>query len=142
MLSQKVIELSKAGCNCAQSVALTFCEKYDLSHEHMLRLCNGLGGGMGSQGEVCGALTAAILIVGLKHGSAEIGNKEARGLCRKLTGELFKDFQNVHGAVRCRDILVIDISTAEGAQQAKPLFETKCREIMQETVRMLEARGY
>ncbi len=139
---QKAKEYAIQGCNCAQAVALVFCERYGISQEDMLRLCNSLGCGMGAQGEMCGTATAGALIIGLKHGSTEVGDKDAKERCRKLTAQFLQDFKALQGALRCRDILLIDVSTSEGRKSAKPLFESKCRDIVQQTVRMLEDAGY
>ncbi|MDR3278782.1 MAG: C-GCAxxG-C-C family protein, partial [Oscillospiraceae bacterium] len=50
----------EGGFNCAQAVLGAFCGDYDLDAETALRLACPLGGGMRC-GEVCGALSGALL---------------------------------------------------------------------------------
>ena len=50
------------GYNCAQAVALAFCDELALPPETALRLVSGFGGGMGRLREVCGAFSGAAWI--------------------------------------------------------------------------------
>ena len=67
------IELAKQyrerGYGCAQTVLATFAQDYGLSEEAALRISTGFGSGMGRMCEVCGALTGAFMVIGLKHGT-------------------------------------------------------------------------
>ena len=58
----------REGYNCAQSVLFSFCEELGLDAETALKLSCGLGAGMGRQGEVCGAVSGGIVVLGLKFG--------------------------------------------------------------------------
>ena len=49
------------GYNCAQSVALAFCEDFGFTKEQMARLVSGYGGGVGRMRELCGALLGAVV---------------------------------------------------------------------------------
>jgi C_GCAxxG_C_C family probable redox protein len=57
-----------AGYNCAQSVLYAYGPDLGLEAETALKVATGLGAGMGRRGEVCGALTGGILVLGLKYG--------------------------------------------------------------------------
>ncbi len=137
--------LQKHGFNCAQSVALVFCEKYGISCEHMQRMTCGFGSGL-QMAEVCGALAGAIVIVGCKHGgvvtqeSAQI--KEAKVRCKQEIAPIVADFREKFGCVRCRDLLGHDVTTKEGFDAARHLLTTFCTDIIGETVKILEKHGY
>jgi len=56
------------GYGCGQAVLAPFAEDYGLSEELALKISTGFGSGMGRMFEVCGALTGAFMVIGLKHG--------------------------------------------------------------------------
>lgn len=66
------------GYNCAQAVALAFCDELALPPETALRLVSGFGGGMGRLREVCGAFSGAVFVLSVLRGYAEPGAKEEK----------------------------------------------------------------
>ncbi len=137
--------LHKQGFNCAQAVALVFCERYGISREQMQRVTCAFGSGL-NMGEVCGALAGALVIVGCTHGAIvtpdAIQIKDAKTRCRSAADPITAAFREKFGAVRCRDILGHDIRTKEGFEAARPLLTTLCTSIIEHTVMSLEQHGY
>ena len=80
------------GYNCAQVVALAFCDELALPPETALRLVSGFGGGMGRLREVCGAFSGAVFVLSALRGYAEPGAKEEKAA-------LYRDVQAL--AARC-----------------------------------------
>ena len=62
--SEKARELFKTGLNCSQSVVAAFADVLGLSEQTAARLSAGLGGGVGRQREVCGAVSGAAMVLG------------------------------------------------------------------------------
>jgi C_GCAxxG_C_C family probable redox protein len=60
----------KNGFSCSQAVLSAFLGQFDLDRDSVLKIASAFGGGMGGQGEVCGAVSAAFMILGLRYGSA------------------------------------------------------------------------
>ena len=56
------------GLYCSQAVLSTFCEKYGLDKEMAQRISFGFNSGFRCA-EVCGAVSGAVLVIGLKHGA-------------------------------------------------------------------------
>ena len=57
------------GYNCAESLFLTFMEYTDSkASPELVRLATPFGGGLGHSGCSCGALTGAVLVIGLFKG--------------------------------------------------------------------------
>jgi C_GCAxxG_C_C family probable redox protein len=115
------------GFTCAQAVLGAFAERYRVSKEHAVRISCAFGGGMVPTGQVCGALSGALMVLGLAHGGTA-DNKAAQEKTRMVTQELWKRFQARHGSVTCRELLGVDIGTPEGLRAAvrKGLFRSVC----------------
>ena len=63
---QVAVNTFKEGFNCAQAVFSAYCDLFGIDRETALRLSSGFGAGMGRKQEVCGALSGAIMLIGLK----------------------------------------------------------------------------
>ena len=64
------------GFNCCQSVLLAYCQEFGLDSQVASRLSTGFGGGMGRMAGVCGAVTGAFMVLGLKYGKMRAEDNE------------------------------------------------------------------
>ena len=135
--------LFNSGFNCAQSVLATFCEKYGLDKETALKVSSGLGGGFRA-GEICGAVSGAVLVIGLKYGQYIAEDKASKGNCNSKTVEFTKLFKSKNKSFVCREILGYNLAIAEEYDQAqsKNLFKTTCIDMVRSAAELLEELGY
>ncbi len=68
-LVSQVLDSFAGGHNCCQAVLAAYGEIHGLNRETALKLGAGMGGGVGHSGELCGFVSAACLVLGLKHGT-------------------------------------------------------------------------
>ena len=131
------------GFACSQAVLTVFCERYGLDETTALRIATGFAGGM-KCAEVCGAVSGAIMVIGLKHGHVDAGDRESRQAAGNRVVEFLDAFRERNGYVACRDLLGCDITTPEGRQAAttKNLFTTRCKDFVADAVQILEQSGY
>lgn len=136
-------EYFSQGFNCSQSVFATFAEKYGLNKELALKIGCGFGGGM-RNAEVCGAVTGAIMVIGLRYGHIIGDDNDSKSLCYQKTVEFTTAFKNKNKSIICRDLLGYDISMPEQMDIAaeKGLFKTTCVEMICNAVELLEELGY
>lgn len=126
------------GFNCAQAVFATFAPHYGLDEKTALKVASPFGGGMARRGELCGAVTGALLALGLKEGAELPAGKEH---IYQLAGEFLRRFAEKHGSLLCRDLLGCDISTPAGHQQAaeKRVFVNICPVLVREAAQLAES---
>ena len=132
----QVVETFTGGYNCCQSMLVTYSEIYGLNRETALKLASGMGGGVGHSGEVCGFVSAACLLLGLKHGTDAPESKlKVFPICLELCDE----FTAKYGSVNCKDIIKRDIRTLEATAKAKEAGAFKiCGECGQFVAELLE----
>lgn len=107
--------------NCAESVLLGLVQVMDLDSCNIPRIATGFGAGMGRYGEVCGAITGAIMALGLKFGRDVAEDIESRELTYAKIDQLMQAFQNEFKSIRCIDLTGCNMLTQEGREQAKAL---------------------
>ncbi len=95
---------------------------------------------MARLGETCGAVTGAMLILGLKYGASSLTEKEKKDKNYALCRELVNRFCARNKSIRCKDLLGYDISTPEGYQLVadKQLFRTICPTLVNDAAEILE----
>ncbi|MCL1794221.1 MAG: C-GCAxxG-C-C family protein [Oscillospiraceae bacterium] len=140
---EKATNLFSKGYNCAQSVLGAYCEKSGLNPDTALKLANGFGGGARC-GELCGAVSGAIMAIGLKCGFCVEGDLAQKGYCNKKTYEFMEKFKEKNGSALCRDLLGIDIRHPDdhNAPAAKEAHRTICPELVASAVRILETMDF
>ena len=114
-------DLFKQGYNCAQSVFCANCEKVGIDVETGLKLTSSFGGGMGRLREVCGAVSAMFMLIGLKQGYTSPDDDVAKEKHYAKVQELAKKFEDKFGSIICRDLLGLP----DGKSDAKPTKRTE-----------------
>jgi C_GCAxxG_C_C family probable redox protein len=130
----------KEGFNCSQAVLAAFAPELGLEREAALRVAGAFGGGMGRTGQTCGAVTGALMVLGLKHGQVSAADRPAKEHTYALAREFVAQFEARHGSALCRELLGYDIGTPEGMQaiKEKGLHHSLCPKLVGDAAEILE----
>ena len=93
-----------SGCNCAQSVLLTYADVLGLTQEQAAMVAVGFGGGMGRLRDNCGAFSAAVMLCGALEG-ANGAKKEHRPQTYARVQEMHRRFLERFGTINCAELL-------------------------------------
>lgn len=139
--SEQAKEHFLSGYNCAQSVVLSFADDLKYSKELALKISAGFGGGMGKQQGTCGAVTGAIMVLGLLKGEEVNNNDELKSEAYSLVKELSKEFTAAYNTTSCRELIACDLNTPEGAAKFKEekLMENVCAGCVGKAVQIVES---
>ena len=137
---EEAVACFQGGFNCAQAVLSAFVPELGLARELALRVAGALGGGMARSGATCGAVTGALMAIGLKYGKCRPGDDAARERAYALAGEFLRRFQAGHGSTLCRELLGHDLSTPAGREAAQEagLYETLCPQLVRDAAEIVE----
>ena len=127
------------GFNCSQAVFSAFADNFGLDENTTLKIASSFGGGMGRMAETCGAVTGAMMVLGLEFGAAS-PDREAKERVYTKVREFADRFKARNSSLVCRDLIGCDIGTPEGHQVARErsLFATICPTIVRDAVEILE----
>ena len=102
---KRAAELFLSGAGCSQAVFCAFCDLHGIDTDTAARLTSSMGGGIGRQREVCGALSGAVLAAGLLYGFGldHTGAEKTAHYAR--VREISSLFREELGSIVCREIL-------------------------------------
>ncbi len=128
------------GCNCCQSI---FAAYYDLfsgisDRETALKIALPLGGGLARTQGVCGAVSAAAMLLGLKYGPVASPTGEEIWEFHYKVREFMADYEAINGSIYCKDIIKCDIKTPEAYGKAHDNLELYCVNAVLSAVDLLE----
>jgi len=139
--SEKAIEYFRNKFNCSQSVFTVFSNEAGYSENDSLKVSCAFGGGMGRQQLTCGAVTGALMAIGLKYGKGINDPEEKKQLTYEKTREFFEEFKKIHGSTNCRELLDgLDMTDPEDHRKImeRKLFDIKCEECVASAVIIAE----
>ena len=98
-------ELFLKDYNCAQAVAVAFCDVTGMEPAQAARIAAPFGGGMGRMREVCGAVSGMLMVLGNLYGYDTPGDDKIKMEHYALVQQLAGKFQAENGSIICREIL-------------------------------------
>ena len=137
--NEKALNLFWDKFNCSQAVLAAFSEELGLSEEQALNTAFCFSGGM-RKGEVCGAVSGALMVIGMKNGRSRSCEADKKAKAYSNAAEFMEKFKKENGSYICRDILGCDISTDDGMQYAEEhhYFNNICPKMVESAVKILE----
>lgn len=102
---EKAVNLFKSGFNCSQSVFAAYADLFGMDTDTALKVSAGLGGGVGRSREVCGAVSAAAMLVGMKYGATDGEDSEAKKLTYAVVQQVIAEFKQTNPSIVCRELL-------------------------------------
>ncbi|MBR4915140.1 MAG: C_GCAxxG_C_C family protein [Clostridiales bacterium] len=136
---EKAVDYFSRKFHCSQAVLAAFAPECGLTEEQALKLGACFGSGM-RKGEVCGACTGALMVLGSLYGQYDKADPESRERANKVNDLMMEGFAKKCGSYICNDLLKCDISTPEGRKFAldNNLFTEFCPIMVANAVDVLE----
>ena len=116
--------------NCCQSVLSTVLEEKGLMFSDAIYIGTGFGGGIMGRGEVCGAVTGAVMAVGLLCRSLHLESDYSK--CKTITREkidkFFEKFEGHFGHITCNGLIGIEGNDPEAKKRASEagIYQENC----------------
>ncbi|HPR64116.1 MAG TPA: C-GCAxxG-C-C family protein [Thermoanaerobaculia bacterium] len=128
------------GFSCAQAVFSVFTDPEEIDPAVVMKIASAFGGGMGRMGETCGAVTGALMALGIQGGPSIQEDIEAKEITYSRVQSLAERFRALHGTLECKNLLGCSLLTPEGREEAdrRNLHETLCTKLVRDAVRIVE----
>ena len=136
---EKAGQLFLSGYNCAQAVAVAFCDVTGLEESVAARLASPFGGGMGRMREVCGAFSGAMQVLGYLYGYDTPGDDGSKKVLYQRVQRLAERFRAETGSLICREILKNPPSDPNPTPRTAEFYKTRpCARMVMTAAGLLE----
>lgn len=133
LLDMYIEDFQAGRLNCAEAVLITMCNYYDVDMNVCPMIATAFGGGLcGTQG-VCGALSGALMVIGIRHGR-ELGGDRTRAY--ELGKRLMAWFRERNGSLNCGELTDTDMTDPEQMKAFRApggKHETLCQALVRDT---------
>jgi C_GCAxxG_C_C family probable redox protein len=137
--SEKAIQYFRDGFNCAQSVLVPFHTQFGMEEDHCLKISCAFGAGMGRQQHTCGAVTGALMVLGLQYGKGKRDDNTKKLHTYGKTVAFFEEFTRKNGSSTCLELLDgLRMSDPEDMKKFEELHRIKCAQYVRDAVEMVE----
>jgi C_GCAxxG_C_C family probable redox protein len=138
--ADEAVKIFSTGITCSASVFSVFARDLNLEEKTARKIACGFGAGISRTGNICGAVSGAIMVIGLKYGKADIGDDAATEKTRALARQFMQEFTKRNGSVSCTDLLGYNLSIQDeyDAAAKERLFKTRCPAYVRDAADILE----
>jgi C_GCAxxG_C_C family probable redox protein len=136
---EQAVAYYNQGYTCTQSILASFAARYSLQQDLAFRIGEPFGAGTSCTSDMCGAVTGAIMVLGLQYGSAHSDDVAARSDTYQRVHELIQRFKVSHGSIQCTDLLGYNLSDPQQLQSVreKGLFMQLCPILVRDAAQIL-----
>ncbi len=128
------------GFNCAQAILAALAPRLNLEEETALKAAAAFGGGIGRTGGNCGAVSGALIAIGLRYGAVDIDDQDSKTATYENAKQFLEQFKALHKTMVCRELTGYDFSNPEELQQFKDrkVGASLCTGLIKDTVKLVE----
>ena len=96
--AERAVDYYGRNFNCTQGVFTTYAIEHGLDEKLALKLATNFGGGA-RKGEMCGAVSGALMVLGLLYGHSESDDLDAKAKAYAMAEEYMNRFIKKNGSV-------------------------------------------
>ncbi len=116
-VEELTIKFFNGGFNCAESSLLSVTESLGIKNDLIPKIATGFGGGFGRTSQICGAVSGAVIAIGIKFGRNDIKDLESKDITYDKVRSFMKKFEDEFKSIVCKDLTGCDLKTIEGIEK-------------------------
>jgi len=107
------------GFSCSQAVLAVFAEDFGINRDLALWISQGFGAGIAYTDDICGAVSGAIMVIGLRYGRIKADDRAAKEKTYSVVAKFIREFEKSNGPVTCTGLLGYNLSDTEQVVEVK-----------------------
>ena len=124
ILEKKLPVFMAGGLNCAETVLCVMCQYWGIDAPFAPKIATAFGGGMAATRGVCGAVTGALMAIGLRLGREEGGD---RAPAYEAARRYIEWFEGEHGSRECAGLIGLSRGDARDSRSHGDAHVRVCR---------------
>jgi C_GCAxxG_C_C family probable redox protein len=128
------------GYSCSMAIFSAYAPAFGLDVETAARIASPFGAGISKTGEICGAVSGALMVIGLSQELEAIRDPSSREKVYTLAMRFIDEFTARNTSVNCTELVGYDLSDPKQYAEAreKKVFATKCSKLVRDAGEILE----
>ncbi|MHA1243108.1 MAG: C-GCAxxG-C-C family protein [Candidatus Heimdallarchaeota archaeon] len=138
---KKTLEYFSDDYNCSQAVLKGVIEEMGYYFDEAPMVTAAYGGGIIGRGEVCGAVSGALMALGVINGNKISDLVEFKKTTYEDSKVFYEQFEGKFGCSTCNGIIGVDPNDPDGREKARDAgtFAERCPKFVAEAVRIVLA---
>ncbi|MGA2317301.1 MAG: C-GCAxxG-C-C family protein [Thermodesulfobacteriota bacterium] len=117
---------------------MSFKDYLKIKDSALPQLASGFGGGIGHKGSICGALTGAVMAIGMKMGRTDPKDRKTLQKVYDKCQGFWSQFEKEFGNINCYNIIGIHLDNEEERQRWLAAGgREKCGDLVEKTAHIL-----
>jgi C_GCAxxG_C_C family probable redox protein len=133
--------LFRGGFSCSQAVLAVFAKDFGLDRDTALKIAQGFGGGISLTDDICGALSGAVMVIGLRYGRTKAEDLAAKDRTYAAVRTFLSQFAERHGGKKsCTGLVGFNLSDPAQFAAAKEcnVVLARCPGFVRDAVELVE----
>ena len=136
----EAVEAFRKGLSCSQAIFSVYARDFGIDPETAEKIASPFGAGVAKTGEICGAVSGALMVIGLTQRPEDIHDASSREKVYAKARRFIEEFTARNKSVNCTELVGYDLSDPAQFAEAreKKVFATRCSKIVQDAGEILE----
>ncbi|MGQ9619305.1 MAG: C-GCAxxG-C-C family protein [Candidatus Aminicenantia bacterium] len=136
---ERALERFQKGYNCAETLLIAGAEILGIKKDLIPNIATCFGGGIGRRESICGAISGAIMAIGLKYGRKYADDKESKERAYNLAINFCEKFEKKFGSLICYELIRLNLKNPADRKKFQDLkiMEEKCFRFIATSCRIL-----
>ncbi|MDD1664622.1 MAG: C-GCAxxG-C-C family protein, partial [Methanomicrobiales archaeon] len=132
--SDEAVAAFSRGASCSMAVFSAYAPDLGLDRETAESIASPFGAGISRTGDICGAVSGALMVIGLARRKEDIRDAPSREKVYALAREFMAEFSTRNGSVMCTDLVGYDLSRDDEYALAREekAFATRCPKLVRD----------
>ncbi|MGD1005431.1 MAG: C-GCAxxG-C-C family protein [Methanoregulaceae archaeon] len=137
--ADEAVALFQQGYSCSQAVLAVFAKDFGLDRNIAFRISQGFGAGIAYNDDVCGAVSGAIMVIGLRYGRTKVDDIASKEKTYAVVSEFLREFKKRNNSVTCTGLLGYNLSDPSQFAEVKKknVVRSRCPIFVREAVELV-----
>jgi C_GCAxxG_C_C family probable redox protein len=138
--ADEAVDAFKRGLSCSQAIFSVYGRDLGVDPETAEKVASAFGAGVAKTGEICGAVSGALMVIGLSQRPEDIQDASSREKVYAEARKFIEAFKARNASVHCTELVGYDLSDPKQFAEAreKKVFATRCSKLVRDAGVILE----
>jgi C_GCAxxG_C_C family probable redox protein len=138
--ADEAVAAFRKGLSCSQAIFSVYGRDLGVDPETAEKIASAFGAGVAKTGEICGAVSGALMVIGLSQNPEDIHDASSREKVYAKARRFLEEVTARNASVNCTELVGYDLSDPEQFAEArgKKVFATRCSKLVNDAGEILE----